>query len=247
MELTHLSRKDSIGMSKTISPKGRRGIPDQLRNFGRHLVYSEGTKTEPYYVDNIKQCIADKYKTDVNKIELINANKGKSLTTVALAKFAINDVNKRVSNGETVDHVWVFYDKDSFRDEKYKKAFTLIDGLNVTKNDEGIRCDNRGTAWHSLPSNECFELFLLLYFNYETSASSRKGYSKKIDKMVQKSNPSFTYAKNLKNIHTTLINAGGSINNAIKFAKKLEKANWLDNPSSKAYQFLEYFKLYLNN
>ena len=41
-------------------PKGRRAIQDELVQFGRHLVYSEGTRTEPFYVDNIREKIADK-------------------------------------------------------------------------------------------------------------------------------------------------------------------------------------------
>ena len=56
--------------------------------------------------------------------------------------------------------------------------------------------------------------------------------------------PNWSYAKNLKDIHSTMIASGGKINNAIKFGKKLEKANGLDNPTSLAYRFLEYFRLY---
>ena len=234
-------------MSNVIAPKGRRGLPDQLRNFGRHLVYSEGTKTEPYYVQNIKDCIAKKYKVRANDIELIDANIGKSFNTISLAKFAKKDVENRLQNDEMIDHVWIFYDKDSFPKSNYINAFKMIEELNVTENDEGVPCDRRGISWHSLPSNECFELFLLLYFNYETSALSRKTYSDRIDKAVQKTIPTFSYAKNLTNIHTTLLSAGGKINNAIRFGKRLEKENKLENPSSKAYLFLEYFKPYLDN
>ena len=33
----------------SFRPKGRKNLPSELLNFGMNLVYSEGTKTEPYY------------------------------------------------------------------------------------------------------------------------------------------------------------------------------------------------------
>lgn len=232
-------------MSSSFGPKGRRGLPDQLRNFGRHLVYSEGTKTEPYYVQNIKECIASKYKVRPNDIELISVGNGKSLNTKSLAKHAMKDVDQRRSNGEAIDHVWVFFDKDSFPLSHYKEAYEMIIKKNTSTNDEGVPCDKDGIAWHALPSNECFELLLLLYFNYETSAGSRKTYAKRIEANVRKTIPGWTYAKNLQGIHSTMIAAGGKINKAVKFGRKLEKENGLGNPTSLAYRFLEYFQLYL--
>lgn len=37
-------------------PYGRRNLPTPtvLISFGRHLVYAEGTKTEPLYVEDLK-------------------------------------------------------------------------------------------------------------------------------------------------------------------------------------------------
>ncbi len=245
MGRTPSSRKDLVGMSSSFGPKGRRGIPDQLRHFGRHLVYSEGTKTEPYYVQNIKECIANKYKVRPNDIELISVGNGRSFNTKSLVKHAIKDVGKRIDNGELIDHVWIFFDKDSFPMDHYKEAHKLIVDKNTSISDEGVPCDKNGIAWHSLPSNECFELFLLLYFNYETSAGSRKTYAKRIETNVQKVIPGWRYAKNLQDIHSAMITAGGKISNAIKFGKRLEKNNGLDNPTSLVYRFLEYFHPYL--
>lgn len=232
-------------MNNNFGPKGRRGLPDQLRNFGRHLVYSEGTKTEPYYVENIKKCIASKYMVMPNDIQLVYASEGKSLNTIGLAKYAIKDVNNRLKNGEMIDHVWIFYDKDSFPKSHYDNAYKMINDLNIAKNDENIPCDARGIAWHSLPSNQCFELFLICYFHLSSSALVRTQYADMIDAFVHKKNKTFEYKKNLENIHSELINSGGSIKKAIANAKKLEKDNDIDNPSSKAYRFLEYFRLYL--
>ena len=49
-------------MIKTFRPKGRSNLPKELLNFGRNLVYSEGTTSEPNYVENIKESISSKYK-----------------------------------------------------------------------------------------------------------------------------------------------------------------------------------------
>ncbi len=59
MVLILLLRKDWIGMSN-IRPKGKNTKPVYMP-FGRHLVYSEGTKTEKKYVENLKKSIARKY------------------------------------------------------------------------------------------------------------------------------------------------------------------------------------------
>ena len=243
----HSLRKDLIGMNEKISPKGRKNLPERLINFGRHLVYSEGTKTEPYYVENIKKCIAEKYKIGINDIEIINANQNGSLNTIGLVRYAIKDVANRLKNDETINHVWIFYDKDSFPKANYTNAHNKIQSLNCKKNEEHIPCDKNNIIWHSMPSNECFELFLMSYFNYQTSALKRTSYAGMIEKEVRKKFPSFTYAKNLTDIHSTLIKAGGTIKKAIRFCKKMEKENNIDNPSSKAYLFLEYFNRYLDD
>lgn len=94
-------------------PKGRRSISDQLLQFGVHLVYMEGTRTEPYYVDNIKNRIAAKYSCKPNDIAIIKgSNDKKSRHTVELVNFALNDVKKRLKKNHTINHVWIFFDKD---------------------------------------------------------------------------------------------------------------------------------------
>ena len=43
-------------------PQGRRNIPKVLIPFGRHLVYAEGTKTEPLYVEDLKAFVSEELK-----------------------------------------------------------------------------------------------------------------------------------------------------------------------------------------
>ena len=106
----------------SFKPKCRRFIPDELLSFGRHIVYSEGTKSEPNYVKSIKKEIADKYNCAPNLIEIINGNSDLSYSTIGLIKFAEKDIKDRIENREKINHVWLFFDKDDFKKDDFIKA-----------------------------------------------------------------------------------------------------------------------------
>ena len=235
-----------LGMNK-FEPKGRKSLPTVLLNFGKNLVYSEGTKTEPYYVENIKNCIAENFLINPNNIDIIPVNKEKkSYNTIYLVEYAINDVNKRIKNGEIIDNVWVFFDKDSFTG--YEKAFKKIDELNDSEktNNNCFKYNKKtNVSWHNCWSNEAFELWLCLYFNYDQASHSRDDYEDKLNNYPALKKVNFDYAKNKKNIHTILTEAGGDIEKAIKFAKKLNKLNGRGNPSTGVYKFAEFFLPYM--
>ena len=253
MEQIRLLKKDFLGMSKasTFTPKGRRSLPQELIQFGRHLVYSEGTKTEPYYVESIKNSISRKHMCRPNDIQIISVNKdGESYNTIKLFKYADSDVRKRVENGELIHHVWVFFDKDSFPKDDYDNAHKLIEEKNNSDNEnvDGYRYDKEtGICWHSCWSNECFELWIYLYFNYLDSGVDRKQYRKMINDIPSLKRIGFEYEKNLKDIHNILMANGGSIDKAINSAKKLEKGNGTSNPSTGVYKFAEFFREYMKD
>lgn len=234
-------------MNKNYLPKGRASLPSELLQFGRHLVYSEGTKTEPYYVDNIKRCIAKKYACNQNDIEIIPTSKdGRSFNTISLVSYAINDVNQRLKSGENINGVWVMFDKDEF--PGFFDAHNKIIGLNNSTdyNEDGFKYNTEtGIAWHSCWSNESFELWLCLYFNYYNSANTRKDYISHLENSTPLKSIGFRYNKAQENIHDILVNNGGSLELAIKYAKRLEIKNGQNNPSTGLYLFAEYFKPYM--
>lgn len=82
-------------------PISRNQLPRELQSIGRHLVYSEGTKTEPKYIDNIKRLIAKKYQVNHDSIEIIIANE-ESTNTIYLVEMAKKDVINRLKNNETI-------------------------------------------------------------------------------------------------------------------------------------------------
>ena len=231
----------------SLKPKGRRNIPNRLVELGRHLVYSEGTKTEPYYVENIKKCIAKSFKTSTNEIEIIIANE-KSYNTVGLVEFALKDVDKRIRDGEMIDHVWIMFDKDDFPLDKFKAADKKINDMNNSSKSqgEGFKYNSENEiVYHSCYSNQCFELWLLLYFCYLDTDITRPAYIEKLEEQISKKIPGFKYEKNKERIHSIITEAGGKIENAIRNAKKLVELNKLDAPSTAVYLFAEYMNAYM--
>lgn len=229
------------------APKSRAELPIELQAIGHHLVYSEGTKTEPYYILNIQRLIAKRYQTEPNKIDLVIGNK-KTNNTIHLVNYALEDVDRRLKLKDKIDHVWIFFDRDDFPLKHYNAANDKIKSLNDSKkkNDQGFYYDTkRDIVWHSCYSNEAFELWLCLYFEEITTSLGRKKLIEKLNNIPKLKKVNFRYEKNMDNIHDILVSNGGSLNKAIRNAKKL-RHNGYNNPSTGVYEFAEFFKRYLN-
>lgn len=231
-----------------MNTRGRHAIPTILIGFGRHLVYAEGTKTEIFYVQNIKNIVASELHVESRDVEIIPVPLKKSKHTIELVDYAIEDVKRRRINNETIDHVWIFYDKDDFVDfdDTYKKIIQLNNLPLEHPNDSP--CDENGTAWHACWSNECFEVWIYHYFENLETPLHRNEYIKKINSFLKNRGCSKEYSKNKKDLHTFLENNGGSIDNAIKWMKnKDNNGDIKPNPSSGIYQFAEYVFKYIKN
>lgn len=212
-------------------------IPTVLLSFGRHLVYAEGTKTEPLYVEDLKKLISEELHVDKRDIEIIPVKITKTKHTCELVEYAHQDVLKRKKNGETIDYVWIFYDKDSFED--FDKAFKMINTIN--DNDSDI-------TWFACWSNECFEVWAYHYFEKLNTPLNRDDYIPKINEFLKKRGCKDEYKKNRTDLHHFLENNGGSIEKAMKWMKeKDDGGDKKPNPSSGIYQFAEYILVYLNN
>ena len=99
---------------------------------------------------------------------------------------------------------------------RYGKVFVTFDKDDFSKvdfNDAVRMCENKG--YIALWSNECFELWFLLHFNYLDTAITRKEYYVKL-----KHNLKVDYLKNADNF--SLLGKLDRIPKAYAFAKKLE-------------------------
>ncbi|NMA05530.1 MAG: RloB domain-containing protein [Acholeplasmataceae bacterium] len=235
-------------MNKLMTPKGRKGRKTTPLPYGRHLVYSEGEKTEPFYIENLKKVIKQNQKDKWSKIIIEVNPESSGKDPLKLVEFAEKDVEKKRKTIDKIDHVWIFYDKDDFSKDNFDNAYTKIIGKNKNeyKNYDEEYTDENGTRWHACWSNECFELWVLLHFCFTDSALSRKQYIPKINEYL---NPKgLSYSKNLPKLYD-ILSEHGNINEAVRRAKRLderlENPNVKENPSTGVYIFLERFNQFL--
>lgn len=219
-----------------IKTRGRRSIPEVLIPFGRHLVYAEGTKTEPLYVDDLKAYASEKLDVSENDIEIVTVANTKSKHTVDLVKYAIEDIEKRKEKEEEITNVWIFYDKDDFSD--FDEAYRLI--RKQDKKDPDIE-------WTACWSNECFEVWAYHYFENLSATISRDEYIKKINGFLKKNGCKKKYSKKEPRLHHFLTENGGDIKKAMNWMKdKDTDTNKKPNPSSGIYQFAEFLLAYID-
>ncbi|MDR0800152.1 MAG: RloB family protein [Endomicrobium sp.] len=101
-------------------------------------------------------------------------------------------------------------------------------------------------AW----SNECFEIWYMLHYNYYTSALSRKEYKDKLNENFRKDDRKKVYKKNDKTIYEFLKEKQEK---AIKFAEKLlcehhknNIPNHKKNPATTVYKLVKRLNEFIN-
>lgn len=194
------SRKEEIAKLKQerrkakTSQKRREKTREKLVRF---LIVCEGTKTEPHYFDAL---IKD-HTSIVREVKI----KGEGRATVALVNRAqaIKQELER-KNAMAFDRVWLVFDKDNFNDfnEAIRKAKKL-----------GFQC-----AW----TNEAFELWYYLHFEYLDTGIGRNAYIEKLQEFFRNKmgDTNFEYEKGNPNIYG-LLQQHGREDLAIRYAKKL--------------------------
>jgi hypothetical protein len=177
----------------------------------RFFIVCEGEKTEPNYFK--------KFSVDVD----LKVIKGKGKDTKSLVETAIELKNDPESGGR--DRVWCVFDRDRNDQnphdaQNFKAAITLAqtNGIKVAY------------------SNDAFELWYLLHFNYYNTGISRNDYPNMLAKLLR-----HEYKKNSETIYQELKDKQ---QDAIKHAKRLlqeyEPSNpESDNPSTTVHLLVE--------
>lgn len=203
--------------------KRRQGIRTQRRYF---LIVCEGTKTEPLYFEAFKADLP-KGVLDSTSVEI----EGKGKNTLSLIEEVI-EIRKRREKamGRAYDQVWAVFDCDSFPAQNFNNAI-----FKARDADPAIRC-----AW----TNEAFELWYLLHFEFFQDAGSRHDYQARLEQVISRRlGKSFKYLKNDRGMYA-LLKSYGNQKQAIEWAIALEThhkgENFADhNPCTKVYELVK--------
>jgi hypothetical protein len=169
----------------------------------RYLIVCEGEKTEPMYFESLKLALP-KGVLEVVDFRII----GEGFNTESLVQQAIALRKEWESeSGREIDKLWVVFDKDSFLPVAFNNAIQLCN--NTPKTD---------AAW----SNEAFEIWYLLHFEFYNTGITRDTYKQRIQTNFRnKGLTNFVYTKNRKDMFNLLAKYGDR-NLAIKYSRKLE-------------------------
>ncbi len=198
-----------------------------------YLIVTEGKRTEPLYFEGLKKLISEKIGGTVDVV----ANPTIEICGKGCATSKLIEVTEQMVKEAKVlyQNVWVVFDKDDFED--FDEAI-----------EEGIRKGYK-VAW----SNQSFEYWLYLHFNYSDSALHREEWNEKLDAIFAEYGlGNGTYQKNYENIYE-LVNTYDGVNTAIKNAKRrmakfnesVDKPSKFD-PGTMVYQLVEELKSYLD-
>ena len=164
------------------------------------LIVTEGKRTEPLYFRGLVKKIENKIggNIDVYEMPIIDIN-GEGCATNKL----IEKTEQLVSQAKIIyQNIWVVFDKDDFLD--FDEAVDLG--------------EKRGyqVAW----SNQSFEYWLYLHFDYSDSALHRRDWNEKLSEIFQEYQlGDRKYHKNCENIYD-LVNTYKGVDTAIKNAKR---------------------------
>ncbi len=189
-------------LSKKFSKRARMPKPRYIEC--RILIVCEGEKTEPKYFKSF-----NKKNNGVFVVDL--SISGGGINTIQVVDEAIRLKEIADKKNLPYDVVWAVFDRDSFKADKFNAAITKASAYNV-------QC-----AW----SNEAFELWYLLHFEYRNTPMSRKEYQGRIEYHINnsplyKKKKAYKYKKNEES-HFDDMCKFGNIENAINNAERLSK------------------------
>ncbi len=169
-----------------------------LRRF--YLIVCEGTKTEPNYFEGLKRNLPPGV---INLVDLTVEGTGHNTLTVI--DDALRAKARLEKQGRTIDEVWAVFDRDSFPEEHFNNA--IFKGKA-----NGVQC-----AW----TNEAFELWYLLHFQFFQNGMSRDAYAELLEReLSNKLKRPYKYQKNSLDMFT-LLQKYGDVEQAIIWAKSL--------------------------
>jgi len=195
----------------------KRAVNERLKRV-YFLIVCEGERTEPDYFSALEK------ELPVGTVELKIDGTGRN--TIGLVNYAIKQRDGAYRN---YDRVWVVFDKDDFPDDNFNAAIIKASSNNII------------CAW----TNEAFELWFLLHFQFVNTGMKREGYKAYLEREIKKKtgNANYTYLKKDPNTFS-ILKMYGNQKQAIAWAKQL-KENYTDecyathNPCTRVHELIE--------
>jgi hypothetical protein len=160
-----------------------------------YLIVTEGKCTEPNYLNGLKEKILANVGGTVEVIDIC----GEGASTQKLIEITEMHENKAKI---PYQYIWVVFDKDDFRDF-----------------DQAIK-EGEEKGYHVAWSNQSFEYWIYLHFNYSDANLHRKEWKAKLDELFKSHKLSKDgYGKNIENLFELLDSFCG-VRRAIDYAKK---------------------------
>lgn len=177
------------------------------------LIVCEGEKTEPNYFKAFRVASLE--------VKIL----GSGHVTKSLVNYTKKQVKLARNLGEYHDQVWCVFDKDSFTKEQFNTAVQQAESL----------------GYKVAYSNECFELWYILHYEYLTSGLNRKQYFKKLGKLLGRK-----YEKKNREMYSKLSNnQERAIRNATKLLKRYNPIKPADdNPSTTVHLLVQELNKY---
>lgn len=211
--MAKVSKIDKVNLKRFERRSTKRKVREIKVSF---LIVSEGSKTEPNYFRSFNRKFG-------NIIFDVNCE-GRGYNTLRVVNEALKIRDK---DPKKYIRVWAVFDKDSFPDKDFNAAI------------EKAKANNIGCAW----SNEAFELWYLLHFQFRNTPMSRNDYKKVIEKEIGQYIPKFTYSKNSVDMYEILQSHGNqsqAINNAEKLSKQFSNRDFAShNPRTQVYRLVK--------
>lgn len=171
------------------------------------LIVCEGTKTEPNYFRSFPVLSA--------RVEV----RGTGRNTLSLVRYAEDLMEDRE---DEFDEIWIVFDKDSFSAVSFNNTVAYIQA----HHDEGFR---------AAYSNESFELWYLLHFEFIKKPVSRFQYGPMLSKRMKK-----PYKKNTPNMYGKLLSRQPlAIENAKRLYAQRTNSPAKDNPTTAVFKLVE--------
>lgn len=211
MEQFLIWRLTNKSMARYNRPRGpkRRKV---IRNRRRYLIVSEDSKSS---VDYLKS-----FPHDEELVEIVTEGGAGDPARVVKTGIALQKEAKK--SKEPFIEVYCVFDRDDH--ESYQQAFDLIKGKNSIK-----------AIW----SNECFELWYLLHFEFRNSGMERKEIYSKLNELLGREydKGDISTVEHLKNkMEQAHTNAAKLLEYAYD---ENPQAPWMVNPSTKMHELVQ--------